>query len=60
VMCFAKYANDAKGLTSSNFKNNSEIALDENNKVCIKANRYINAGEEIFCRYGKRYWLKHC
>lgn len=57
--CFAKYANDANGLSKSNFKNNTVITLDDNDKVCIRAIRYIHAGEELFCSYGKRYWKKH-
>ena len=57
--CFAKYANDAMGLGASGFKNNSRIALDENNNVCIIANKIIKGGDEIFCGYGKRYWKKH-
>ncbi len=57
--CYAKYANDAKGLSSSNFKNNAKITLDEDNNVCIKASKKIKSGEEVFCSYGKRYWKKH-
>ena len=57
--CFAKYANDAKGSINSNFKNNAEITLDEDNNVCIKATKKIKSSEEIFCSYGKRYWKKH-
>jgi hypothetical protein len=37
--CYAKYANDAEGLSQSNFKNNAEITLDEDNNVCIKASK---------------------
>ncbi len=59
IKCFAKYANDANGSTISNFKNNSIIALDDNDNVCIKAIRNIKANEELFCDYGKRYWKKH-
>lgn len=59
VKCFAKYANDAAGFSISNFKNNSKIALDENDNVCLIATRNIKIGEEIFCSYGKKYWEKH-
>jgi len=59
VKCFAKYANDAEGLSKSTFKNNSKISLDENDNVCIVATRNIKAGEEIFCSYGKKYWEKY-
>jgi len=57
--CFAKYANDADGYTSSNYYNNSKIALDEENNVCLIATKNIKAKEEIFCSYGKKYWKKH-
>lgn len=57
--CFAKFANDAKGITSSNFKNNANIALDEAQNVCLIASKKIKAGEEIFCSYGVNYWSKH-
>jgi uncharacterized protein len=57
--CFAKYANDAKGLTHTGFKNNTKITLDDDNNVCLSATRNIKAGEEIFCSYGNRYWKKH-
>lgn len=57
--CFAKYANDAEGLSLLNFKNNSKIAIDDNNNVCIIATKNIKSEEEIFCSYGKKYWKKH-
>ncbi len=57
--CFAKYANDAIGLGNLGFNNNSRIALDENDNVCIIANKTIKNGDEIFCGYGKRYWKKY-
>ncbi|WP_339614160.1 SET domain-containing protein-lysine N-methyltransferase [uncultured Winogradskyella sp.] len=57
--CYAKYANDAAGLSNSNFKNNAKITLDDDNNVCIKASKKIKQGEEVFCSYGKRYWKKH-
>jgi SET domain-containing protein len=59
VECFAKYANDAEGFTFSKYKNNSKIALDENDAICIIAIKNIQPGEEIFCSYGKKYWKKH-
>lgn len=59
VTCFAKYANDVKGSSNSIFKNNAKIALDDNDEVCLIANRNIKAGDEIFCSYGKSYWAKH-
>ena len=57
--CFAKYANDAKGFTTSKYKNNAKITLDNDGNVCLKATKKIKAGEEIFCSYGKAYWNKH-
>ena len=57
--CFAKYANDTKGLVDSPFKNNAKITLDDANNVCIKATKKIASGTEIFCGYGKPYWKKH-
>uniref|UniRef100_UPI0040495B52 SET domain-containing protein n=1 Tax=Flavobacterium sp. TaxID=239 RepID=UPI0040495B52 len=59
IDCFAKYANDAEGFTTSNFKNNSKIALDDSHNVCIVALKNIKPNEEIFCSYGKKYWKKH-
>jgi uncharacterized protein len=57
--CFAKYANDASGYTSAVFSNNAKIIINDQNEVCLMATRKINAGDEIFCGYGKRYWKKH-
>ena len=57
--CFAKYANDAEGIANDRFKNNAEIALDEDDNVCIRATETIFSGQEIFCCYGKSYWEKH-
>ena len=54
--CYAKYANDAEGLSFNKFKNNAFISLNENDQVCIIANKNIASGKEIFCAYGKKYW----
>jgi hypothetical protein len=59
VDCFAKYANDSNGFTKSMYKNNSKIALDESNNVCLIATKNIKSNEEIFCSYGQKYWKKH-
>lgn len=59
IDCFAKYANDAEGLGAVRFKNNTQITLDDEENVCLLATRNIEAGEEIFCSYGKAYWEKH-
>lgn len=57
IKCFAKYANDIEGNGNIKSKNNSKITLDENDNVCLVATRNIKIGEEIFCGYGKKYWL---
>jgi len=57
--CFAKYANDALGISITSFKNNAKIALDDDGKVCLVAIKNIKSGEEIFCSYGSSYWKKH-
>lgn len=54
--CFARFANDANGKTFSDFKNNCRIVLDVNGNVCIQATRKIEANEELFCSYGRKYW----
>ncbi len=58
VFCFAKYANDSQGLKKTSFAYNAEINLDDEERVCLVALKKINAGEEIFCSYGKKYWQK--
>ncbi|MES2515073.1 MAG: SET domain-containing protein-lysine N-methyltransferase [Bacteroidota bacterium] len=58
VNCFAKYANDAEGLSVFKFRNNSKITVNEQNDVCLVALRNIKISEEIFCSYGKPYWKK--
>ena len=57
--CFAKYANDAKAMKESVFKNNSIITLNENGVVCLVATKNIKSSDEIFCSYGKKYWKNH-
>jgi hypothetical protein len=57
--CFAKFANDAEGFSITEYKNNAIIRLDDSNKICLVAKRKIKSGEEIFCAYGKKYWVKH-
>ncbi|NDC30360.1 MAG: SET domain-containing protein [Bacteroidetes bacterium] len=54
--CFAKYANDAKGVQSSSYKNNALITVNHKNQICLLAKVNIKAGSEIFCSYGKAYW----
>ena len=38
---FAKYANDASGFSTSEFKNNAKITLDDNQNVCLIALKKI-------------------
>jgi hypothetical protein len=57
--CFAKYANDAKGVQSSSYKNNALITVNHKNQICLVAKVNIKAGSEIFCSYGKAYWINH-
>lgn len=53
---FARYSNDAKGLTKiKGLKNNSEY-VKENGKIYIHALKDIPAGDEILVAYGKEYW----
>jgi SET domain-containing protein len=57
--CFAKYANDANGVQSSSYKNNALITVNHKNQICLVAEVNIKAGSEIFCSYGKAYWINH-
>jgi uncharacterized protein len=59
TQCFAKYANDAEGKSQSKFRNNAMITLNEEDNVCLVALRKIKVGDEVFCGYGKKYWLRH-
>jgi len=59
VDCFAKYANDAEAFSKLEFKNNSKITLDDDDKVCIVATKKIKSQQEIFCSYGVKYWKKY-
>jgi SET domain-containing protein len=53
---FARYANDAKGLTKvKGITNNSEYK-ETGLKVFITAVKDIPAGSEILVEYGKEYW----
>jgi uncharacterized protein len=56
VECFAKYANDAVGKSSSAFTNNAKITLDDDGNVCLVATKNIKGGSEIFTSYGVGYW----
>lgn len=53
---YARYANDAEGLTSvKGMRNNCEFANIEG-RIFIRATRAISAQEEILVAYGKDYW----
>ena len=52
----ARYANDARGLVKVKGLTNNAVYEEEGKKVYIRAMKDIEAGEEIFVRYGKEYW----
>jgi SET domain-containing protein len=53
---FARYANDAIGLSRIHkLRNNAEF-VSEGRKCFLEALRDIKPGEEIFASYGKEYW----
>lgn len=54
--CMARYVNDAKGLVRSKKWNNNANFRNDGLHVYIVATRDIQAGEEIFVEYGKKYW----
>ena len=53
---FARYANDANGLTRVKGLNNNAEYTEQGLKVYIKSTKDIPAGSEIFVGYGKDYW----
>jgi len=54
--CFAKFANDAEGPVETGYNMNSVITPNDENHIGLVIIRDLNAGEEIFCSYGKRDW----
>ena len=52
----ARYANDAKGLTKVKGLNNNACYVVYRNSGWLKAERGIQAGDEIFVSYGAEYW----
>ena len=53
---FARYANDAVGISKvKGIRNNAQYEK-ESLKVFIRATRDIQPGEEIYVGYGKEYW----
>ncbi len=53
---FARYANDAKGISKLKAVTNNSSYVIDGKKVFIEAVKDINAGEEILVSYGKEYW----
>jgi SET domain-containing protein len=53
---YARYANDAEGLTFVKSLHNNCEFINIEGKVFIKALKNISAGEEIFVAYGDDYW----
>ena len=52
--CYMAMINDAY---HSNFTNNCEIRINENNQIEIWSILDICAGEELFMSYGDEYWV---
>ncbi len=53
---FARYANDARGISRIDGLSNNATYVIDNGKVYIEAIKNIPAGSEIFVSYGKEYW----
>ncbi len=53
---FARYINDAKGITQIDGLRNNTKYVNEDNRIFIEAIRDIPAGAEIFVSYKKDYW----
>jgi SET domain-containing protein len=52
----ARYANDAKGISSVKGLTNNAQYVEDGLKVFIQAAKDIPAGSEILVEYGKEYW----
>lgn len=52
----ARYVNDAEGLVRSKERTNNAKFRADGLRVFIEATRDIQAGEEIFVSYGRKYW----
>ena len=52
----ARYANDARGITTISGVTNNSKYVEEDKRVYIVARKDIEAGAEIFVSYGKEYW----
>jgi SET domain-containing protein len=53
---FARFANDARGISRIPGLHNNAYYEQEGKKIYITAARNIKAGEEILVGYGKEYW----
>ncbi len=56
VKAFARYANDARGISRVKGITNNCNYVNDGLKVYIEAIKDIPAGSEIFVGYGKEYW----
>lgn len=52
----ARYANDAKGLTRARGKRNNTKFEADGLRVFLVTIKDIQAGEELFVDYGRKYW----
>jgi uncharacterized protein len=56
MSAFARYANDAKGLTRVKGLTNNAVYVNEGTRAFIETTRTIPAGAEILVNYTKEYW----
>ena len=56
LTAFARYANDAKGLTRIKGITNNAVYVNEGNRAFIETTKNIPAGAEILVDYTKPYW----
>ncbi|MDQ6761584.1 MAG: SET domain-containing protein [Bacteroidota bacterium] len=56
IKSFARYINDAKGITRIEGLQNNSKYVNEDNRIFIYAIKDIPAGSEIFVSYKKDYW----
>lgn len=56
MVCKARYANDARGLTRVEKLRNNSTFIEDDKRIYIQASRNIKAGSEILVNYGPDYW----
>lgn len=56
MSAFARYANDAKGLTRVKGLTNNAVYVNEGTRAFIETIKTIPAGAEILVNYTKEYW----